>query len=688
LSTLTEPDAVLVKINDLPVEPGDLIEEPDFHPSFAEWAAFYQRQAVLRAAMEQQEVRLSFKPKADGELVTVIVQPVASRPLSDLPLVFWFQLAVGAISLVVGAWVASIRPQLAAAWCLALTGIGLLLATFPAAVYSTRELAFPPQQFHALSVINHTGAMTFGVGLVGIFWVFPQALGSVRWIWGLAGLFALWAVADAAWWVPSADFGTRLAVLVQMLLAIGLGVWQWRRAKHRADDRAAIRWVLLTFLVGSGGFISLVIVSSFLRWVPPLSQGWSFGLFLSVYVGLALGVFRYRLFDLDRWSLQLLLWAFGLLTVVALDAALISLLRWDAQASLATSLLVCAGLYFPLRQWLWLKLVAKRQISLSNLLPDVLQVALAEPAARSERWRQLLGKAFAPESLQSHPADLMPDDEQAALRDNGLSLWVAPLQSGRAEPCWRLAGYDQGRALFGRTQLDLARQLVLLTQQLVASRVAYEQGAREERLRIAGDLHDDLGARLLSLAHAAQGHGASAKPAAARGTEQDASFLSDMAREALADLRLVVRGMTADAAPLVDLTADWRAEAASRLQASGIELRFDLMGVLHGVVLPPRLAAQATRVVREAVSNVIKHSQAKACEIQVQVDTSASPAQLCLQVSDNGRGLGDVAAQGSFTREGYGLRNLARRVEAVGGALEVTNRGDGPGCSVRFRMPL
>lgn len=668
----------LVGINGVTVGPGDLIEEPDFHPTFAEWAAFYERQAALAAELARPQVVLAFKAAGVPEAVPVTVVPGASRPLADLPLVFWFQLLVGAIAVVSGAWVASVRPQLAAAWCLALTGLGLSLATFSAAVYSTRELALAPGLFHTLSGINHIGAMTFGVGLVGIFWVFPQPLGRMRWVWAMAGVFALWAALDVSWRVPDADYGTRLAVLVQMLLAVALGVVQWRRARGRADDRAAIRWVLLTFLVGSGGFIALVIVSAFLRWLPPLSQGWSFGLFLSVYVGLALGVFRYQLFELDRWSLRLLVWAFGLLSVVALDATLITWLRWDGQASLATSLLVCAGAYFPVRQWLWARLVGRRQADLSSLLPDVLQVALAPPAERDERWRQLLGKAFQPELLQREAGAQAVLPLDADLQDNGMALRVAsPAVAG----AWLLRGRDQGRALFGRAEQALASQLVVLTRELVASRDAYEQGARAERLRIAGDLHDDLGARLLSLAHAARAQALQTSGSPAGAPTADTEFLSDMAREALADLRLVVKGMTARPGALSDLVADWRGEAAGRLAAAGIALRFDDGEWSERVVVPPQVAAQLTRVMREAVSNVIKHSRATSCHIRV----ALQDGQLVVEVSDDGQGLTTPQLEG---HDGYGLRNLAQRMDALGGQLYLVRGDGGQGTRLQVRAPL
>jgi hypothetical protein len=85
--------------------------------------------------------------------------------------------------------------------------------------------------------------------------------------------------------------------------------------------------VLLSVLVGSGLFVFLMVGSQMLGGFPPLPQGYALGFFLIMFVGLALGVGRYRLFDLDRWAYYVLLWVGGAALVLALDAAMISVLH-------------------------------------------------------------------------------------------------------------------------------------------------------------------------------------------------------------------------------------------------------------------------------------------------------------------------------------------------------------------------
>jgi two-component system sensor histidine kinase UhpB len=81
-----------------------------------------------------------------------------------------------------------------------------------------------------------------------------------------------------------------------------------------------------------------------------------------------------------------------------------------------------------------------------------------------------------------------------------------------------------------------------------------EQVTERERKRIAADLHDDLGAKLLTIVHTSE-----------------SDRISTLAREALEEMRLSVRGLTGKPVHLADALGDWRAEVVSRLGQANIE---------------------------------------------------------------------------------------------------------------------
>ena len=170
--------------------------------------------------------------------------------------------------------------------------------------------------------------------------------------------------------------------------------------------------------------------------------------------------------------------------------------------------------------------------------------------------------------------------------------------------------------------------------------------AHQERQRIAADLHDDLGAKLLTMAQTS-GAGTGERNA-------------QMARQALDEMRLSVRGMTAEPSLAQEVLADWRAETMQRLDSAGIEATWSSDQPSADLVLPARLQVQLTRVLREAVSNVIRHSRAKRCEVQLQFMDNA----IELRIADDGRGMGHVQA----SDPGHGLINIERRARKLGGS--------------------
>ena len=191
-----------------------------------------------------------------------------------------------------------------------------------------------------------------------------------------------------------------------------------------------------------------------------------------------------------------------------------------------------------------------------------------------------------------------------------------------------------------------------------------EQVTERERKRIAADLHDDLGAKLLTIVHTSE-----------------SERISTLAREALEEMRLSVRGLTGKAVRLADALGDWRAEIVSRLGQAGMEGDWDA----PTDDLPQRLSARAyvqtTRILREATSNIIKHSNATLCTIRV----SIADGDLQFVVQDNGDG---VAAEVEHRLDrGHGLAGMKNRAKQLQGQCLVESL-PGYGTVIRLTVPL
>jgi two-component system sensor histidine kinase DesK len=204
-------------------------------------------------------------------------------------------------------------------------------------------------------------------------------------------------------------------------------------------------------------------------------------------------------------------------------------------------------------------------------------------------------------------------------------------------------------------------------------RAAREEIARlavaEERLRFARDLHDLLGhsLSLITLKSELAGRLLPANPEKAAEEIRD---VEGVARRALREVREAVAGYRQ---PTLDRELYGARET---LEAAGIAC---LIGNRVGV-LPNALDAVLAWTVREGVTNVIRHSRARRCEILLIRDGDEVRAE----ITDDGRG---SSPKGTGAITGSGLRGLAERVEARGGDFEARSQPEG-GFRLRVRLPL
>ena len=225
-----------------------------------------------------------------------------------------------------------------------------------------------------------------------------------------------------------------------------------------------------------------------------------------------------------------------------------------------------------------------------------------------------------------------------------------------------LRAAEAGRSTLEARIQEAALEIERNFAQLAELRV--EQVTEKERKRIAADLHDDLGAKLLTIVHTSE-----------------SERISTLAREALEEMRLSVRGLTGKPVRAADALADWRAESVSRLGQAGIEA--DWSGPSEDIdrLMSARAFVQTTRILREAVSNIIKHSGASHCKVRCAIDER----EIGLVVQDNGRGI-PLELDGRLDR-GHGMSSMKHRAKQMHGQCLVES-GPGYGTVIRLTLPL
>ena len=186
----------------------------------------------------------------------------------------------------------------------------------------------------------------------------------------------------------------------------------------------------------------------------------------------------------------------------------------------------------------------------------------------------------------------------------------------------------------------------------------------EERERIYADLHDDLGARLLEMIYSA--------PDQATG---------DRARAILQDLRDVVSRSRSEPGTLLDVLASIRSEATQRLSAAGAELNWLAADDLPDPALDQATALHLHRIVREAISNAIRHAHARRLRVRVALGTGR---ELMLELTDEG---GIEPSPPEPANAGTGVINMRARAQALQGDIHWT-AGTLGGTKVLLKAPL
>jgi len=216
----------------------------------------------------------------------------------------------------------------------------------------------------------------------------------------------------------------------------------------------------------------------------------------------------------------------------------------------------------------------------------------------------------------------------------------------------------------------LQRQLENLRQQ---------EALERERARIARDMHDRLGASLTQvslLGELVESDKESPEEVAAH-----AQQISQTARETTQALDEIVWTVNPSNDTLDSLITYVCKNAQDYLAVAGVKYRLDVPARLPGAVISPEVRHNVFLASKEAITNVVRHSQASAVSIRLSLDASI----FILEIEDNGCGV--VELDDTKGRSRNGLRNMRKRMEDIGGSFSI-GRAPEQGTRVRLIVPI
>jgi signal transduction histidine kinase len=202
---------------------------------------------------------------------------------------------------------------------------------------------------------------------------------------------------------------------------------------------------------------------------------------------------------------------------------------------------------------------------------------------------------------------------------------------------------------------------------------------REDRDRIARDLHDHVIQRLFAAGMTLQGVPGLRPAEQAARVDRIVTDIDDV----IAQIRTSIFGLRGSLAPQSTSVRSRILEVVGETtDLLGFEPRVRFGGPVDSTV-GPDMAEDLVAVAREALSNAARHAQARAVELSLTVSDTA----LVMEVVDDGVGLGEVTRRS-------GLDNMRVRAEQYGGTLEVgpapagSSTPHGEGTHLRWTIPL
>jgi signal transduction histidine kinase len=494
-----------------------------------------------------------------------------------------------------------------------------------------------------------------------------RALAWLSWTAAIvfSGAALMFDLPQAWWWCQALSLATGL-------LVIGLLGWSYRITPH---PYATVMRRLSIVTVGSLALVTIVValndrmpgeVQSLVTAVPVI---WTV-FFASL---LLMSPFLARSQHMMREFAMLA----GVSTLAtSVDLLFVAVFSFNQFASITTSLFVALGVYAASRQWLLDQVIGARAVTTERLFEHLLRIArkVEEQPERAADWQlELFHAVFQPLVARHEPGFT----QTTRWYEGGAGLLV-PLAVEQLDAAGSPSQFDdgdqpeprlivlrfaeRGKRLFTAEDARLADRIVEQLRRAVAHDRAIEQGRSEERGRIAQDLHDDIGARLLTLMYKAPN------------TEME-----DYVRHTLQDLKTLTRGLAATTHFLSHASAEWKADIAQRLSPTGCTLEWSFTQDVD-IQLNVVQWSGLTRILRELVSNIIAHAKATHATIHAEL----SNGQLKLTVTDNG--IGGTPRDWST---GLGLGGIRKRVRMLGGTIAwQQNTPEGVRCDVSVPLAV
>ena len=283
------------------------------------------------------------------------------------------------------------------------------------------------------------------------------------------------------------------------------------------------------------------------------------------------------------------------------------------------------------------------------------------------------------------------------MRDPQWDWFVSVPLLARGEPVGILNAFFAPGQTVGDTELDfllaMAEQAAMAVDNAALLERERDVARREERQKLARDLHDSVVQQVFSMMMQARSLGVLVErglPPAPDKVAQVADDLSTSAEAVLADLRGMVVELRPAATTAGGLVPALRSLVDTTSARTGVDVSLDVDDPAELSALDVDLLEDIYRIVAEALHNSVKHADAARISVRLGMTAHGRRRRLVAEVTDDGRGMNaETVAAGArdSASSGFGMTVMRERAARWGGAVRVRQPAAG-GTSVRLTLPL
>ena len=647
-TTITRACAAAAPKQCVDLQPDWVIDTPIMLPSASAQADMIKGQQALNALGSQVVLH-----RADGRQANVQLKP-GGLFLFDERMVMLLFVAIFIFTM--GCALLVFVRRSPDAWLAFAMCSGYFLYMTARCWYTNRSWAQPEWQWWTAMWAFKLGVLVCGSACMALLWRLRFKQQHGRWLGAvIIAIFSV-VILHRAGAIDSVQWGYRLPTLAMTLTIVATSLLIALRPLKTADNSAeqasnklASRTFALLVLIG---FTPMLIFAVIWNIKPELPQ---IGYINNLSVATAFLPLLVLVGRTGQYSLQRYWWTLWLVLIVCSSAILSAgtvalLLGTSAAGAMLVAVFVAGMAVYQLRRWLQDKILGHVP-TLDAYLPALMRIANQSPDDANQAWRALLSQVFEPHSVSA--IQLTGNGLMATIKadSQGEVLVVPDIHHGAGSLLVGAARYSRH---FYQSDTQVANTMLLLARQGQASKSSYDQGALQERKRIAADLHDDIGGKLLHLANTPGADG-------------------QYARNTLEDLRTITRGLSAQTRSLGNLLADLQYQLAQRADRHG--LVFDWvarMGAADTSAISSRQGTVLASICSELLRNAMQHPQTSTMQFDLSVTAIDGQATLQLRACNDG-----ALTEPEKWLPGLGTTSIRRRVHDLQGQCSWAARAGG-----------